>query len=171
MKEAGTPDEELNLYKEYYPENAPIMKKLAETSPETRKLLLDLSVGSLITERPVDTAPIAARDPILKNDSSTPQPADPSIKTQPRKMEVNETELSTVENTTINKKPQDTNLEIESLKSQLEVLKAKKQQKDFNFSEEEAEVRKTSDEVDELDTNDKELDGIIKDTVNCVNGR
>lgn len=171
MKEAGTPNEQLNLYKEYYPENAPIMKKLAETSPETRKLLLDLSVGSLITERPVDTAPIAARDPILKNDSSTPQPADPSIKTQPRKMEVNETELSTVENTTINKKPQDTNLEIESLKSQLEVLKAKKQQKDFNFSEEEAEVRKTSDEVDELDTNDKELDGIIKDTVNCVNGR
>tara|TARA_R100001460_G_scaffold55864_1_gene95292 strand:- start:905 stop:2113 length:1209 start_codon:yes stop_codon:yes gene_type:complete len=171
MKEAGTPDEELNLYKEYYPENAPIMKKLAETSPETRKLLLDLSVGSLITERPVDTGPIAARDPVLKNDSSTPQPADPAIKTQPRKMEVNETELSTVENTTINKKPQDTNLEIESLNSQLEVLKAKKQQKDFNFSEEEAEVRKTSDEADELNANDKELDSIIKDAINCVNGR
>ena len=27
MKKAGTPDEQLNLYKEYYPENAPIMKK------------------------------------------------------------------------------------------------------------------------------------------------
>ena len=42
IKEAGTPDEQLNLYKEYYPENAPIMKKLAETSPETRRLLLSL---------------------------------------------------------------------------------------------------------------------------------
>ena len=42
----------LNLYKEYYPENAPIMKKLAETSPETRKLLMAKSVGDLLIEKP-----------------------------------------------------------------------------------------------------------------------
>ena len=50
MKKAGTPDEQLNLYKEYYPENAPIMKKLAETSPETRRLLLAKSVGDLMID-------------------------------------------------------------------------------------------------------------------------
>ena len=171
MKKAGTPDEQLNLYKEYYPENAPIMKKLAETSPETRRLLLAKSVGDLMIEKPVDVTPIAAKDPVLKTDSSVPQPPDPAIKTQPRKMEVDQNDLSTVENTTVNKTSKQTDLEIESLNAQLETLKARKEQKDFKFDEEQAEVRKANQEADELDANDKEVDSIIKDTINCVNGR
>ena len=171
IRKAGTPDEKLNLYKEYYPENAPIMKKLAETSPETRKLLMAKSVGDLLIEKPVDVTPIAAKDPVLKTDSSVPQPVDPAIKTQPRKMEVDQTDLSTVENTTINKTPKQTDLEIESLNAQLETLKARKQQENFKFDEEQAEVRKANQEADELDANDKEVDSIIKDTINCVNGR
>jgi len=171
IRKAGTPDEKLNLYKEYYPENAPIMKKLAETSPETRKLLMAKSVGDLLIEKPVDVTPIAAKDPVLKTDSSVPQPVDPAIKTQPRKMEVDQTDLSTVENTTVNKTSKQTDLEIESLNAQLETLKARKEQKDFKFDEEQAEVRKANQEADELDANDKEVDSIIKDTINCVNGR
>ena len=171
MKKAGTPDEQLNLYKEYYPENAPIMKKLAETSPETRRLLLAKSVGDLMIEKPVDVTPIAAKDPVLKTDSSVPQPPDPAIKTQPRKMAVDQSDLSTVENTTINKTSKQTDLEIESLNAQLETLKARKQQENFKFDEEQAEVRKANQEADELDANDKEVDSIIKDTINCVNGR
>ena len=171
MKKAGTPDEQLNLYKEYYPENAPIMKKLAETSPETRRLLLAKSVGDLMIEKPVDVTPIAAKDPVLKTDSSVPQPPDPAIKTQPRKMEVDQNDLSTEENTTVNKTSKQTDLEIESLNAQLETLKARKQQENFKFDEEQAEVRKANQEADELDANDKEVDSIIKDTINCVNGR
>jgi hypothetical protein len=171
MKKAGTPDEQLNLYKEYYPENAPIMKKLAETSPETRRLLLAKSVGDLMIEKPVDVTPIAAKDPVLKTDSSVPQPPDPAIKTQPRKMAVDQNDLTTVENTTVNKTSKQTDLEIESLNAQLETLKARKEQKDFKFDEEQAEVRKANQEADELDANDKEVDSIIKDTINCVNGR
>ena len=41
----------------------------------------------------------------------------------------------------------------------------------FKFDEEQAEVRKANQEADELDANDKEVDSIIKDTINCVNGR
>jgi len=171
IRKAGTPDEKLNLYKEYYPENAPIMKKLAETSPETRKLLMAKSVGDLLIEKPVDVTPIAAKDPVLKNDSSVPQPVDPSIKTQPRKMTVNQTDLSTVENTTINKTPKQTDLEIESLNAQLETLKTRKQQENFKFDEEQEQVREATRDSDELDANDKEVDSIIKDTINCVNGR
>ena len=171
MKQAGTPDEQLNLYKEYYPENAPIMKKLAETSPETRRLLLAKSIGDLMLEKPVDVTPIAAKDPVLKTDSTVPQSADPSIKTQPRKMAVDQNDLSTVENTTINKTPKQTDLEIETLNTQLETLKSKKEQQNFKFEDEQAEVKKANEEADELDVNDKEVDSIIKDTVNCVNGR
>jgi hypothetical protein len=171
IKEAGTPDEQLNLYKEYYPENAPIMKKLAETSPETRRLLLAKSVGDLMTEKPVDVTPIAAKDAVLKTDSSVPQPPDPAIKTQPRKMEVDQNDLTTVENNTVNRTPKQTDLEIESLNAQLETLKARKQQENFKFDEEQAEVRKANQEADELEANDKEVDSIIKDTINCVNGR
>ena len=171
IKEAGTPDEQLNLYKEYYPENAPIMKKLAETSPETRRLLLAKSVGDLMTEKPVDVTPIAAKDAVLKTDSSVPQPPDPAIKTQPRKMEIDQSDLSTVENTTVNKTSKQTDLEIETLNSQLETLKARKEQENFKFDEEQAEVREATRDSDELDANDKEVDSIIKDTINCINGR
>jgi hypothetical protein len=171
MKKAGTPDEQLNLYKEYYPENAPIMKKLAETSPETRRLLLAKSVGDLMIEKPVDVTPIAAKDPVLKTDSSVPQPPDPAIKTQPRKMAVDQNDLTTVENTTVNKTSKQTDLEIESLNAQLETLKARKEQKDFKFDEEQEQVREATRDSDELDANDKEVDSIIKDTINCVNGR
>jgi len=171
IREANTPDEQLNLYKEYYPADGPIMKKLEETSPETRRLLLEKSVGDLLTEQPVDVTPIAARDTVLRNDSTTPQPADPTIKTQPRNMEVDQSDLSTVENTTINKNKNDIDSENESLTSQIETLKAREQQKQFDFSEEQAQVRKASDDAEELEVNDKELDSIIKDAINCVNGR
>ena len=86
-------------------------------------------------------------------------------------MAVDQNDLTTVENTTVNKTSKQTDLEIESLNAQLETLKARKEQKDFKFDEEQAEVRKANQEADELDANDKEVDSIIKDTINCVNGR
>ena len=52
------------------------------------------SIGDLLTEQPVDVTPIAA-SAVLRNDF-TPQPADPTIKTQPRNMKLIKY-LSTVE--------------------------------------------------------------------------
>ena len=74
-------------------------------------------------------------------------------------------------NTAINKNKNDIDSENESLTSQIETLKAREQQKQFDFSEEQAQVRKASDDAEELEVNDKELDSIIKDAINCVNGR
>ena len=68
-------------------------------------------------------------------------------------------------------KPKQTDLEIETLKAQLETLKARKQQENFKFDEEQEQVREATRDSDELDANDKEVDSIIKDTINCVNGR
>ena len=66
MKEAGTPDEQLNLYKEYYPENSRIMRDLEMTNPQTRKLLLEKSLNDLLLEKPVDVSPVVSADPVLK---------------------------------------------------------------------------------------------------------
>ena len=66
---------------------------------------------------------------------------------------------------------EDTQKAIESLNAQLETLKARKEQKDFKFDEEQEQVREATRDSDELDANDKEVDSIIKDTINCVNGR
>ena len=60
------PDPELNLYKEYYPENSKIMMQLEKTNPETRRLILAKSFGDLLSEKPVDVK-IAQKDAALKN--------------------------------------------------------------------------------------------------------
>ena len=50
---------EWNPYKEYYGENARIMKELAETSPETRATLLQRALTDLTEDNPVNVKPMA----------------------------------------------------------------------------------------------------------------
>jgi len=58
-------DPELNLYKEYYPENSEIMIALEKSDPETRRLLLTRALSDLMEENPVDVRDIANLDPKL----------------------------------------------------------------------------------------------------------
>ena len=70
------PDPVLNLYKEYFPETGELMLKLEQTDPRTRKLLLEKSLGDLLSDRPVDTSAIVNADPVLrtaKDSSPTPE--------------------------------------------------------------------------------------------------
>jgi hypothetical protein len=64
---------EVDLYKEYYPDEVVNeMMRLDQMDTETRKLLLQKSVGDLILDEPVNTGPIANADPTL-NGTSTAQ--------------------------------------------------------------------------------------------------
>ena len=64
---------EVDLYKEYYPEEvADQMMKLDQMDAETRKILLQKSIGDLMLDEPVNTGPIANADPTL-NGTSTAQ--------------------------------------------------------------------------------------------------
>ena len=94
MKEAGTPDQELNLYKEYYPENGRIMRDLEKTNPQTRKTLLEKSLNDLLLEKPVDVSPVASADPILKNsvDSASTSQVRPKIDSTADQIELNNVE-------------------------------------------------------------------------------
>ena len=167
MKEAGTPDEQLNLYKEYYPENSRIMRDLEMTNPETRRLLLEKSLNDLLLEKPVDTSPVVSADPVLKN--STDTVATSQIRSKPQS-EVDQMELNTVEQNVSNKQSPDIDIENNNLEVRLNAIKENQKTRNI-LLDEDVETRTTKEELDEVNTRSKDLDEIIKDAINCVNGR
>ena len=69
--EGGKP--EVDLYKEYYPEEvADQMMKLDQMNSETKDTLLKKSIGDMILDEPVNTTPITNADPTF-NGTSTQQ--------------------------------------------------------------------------------------------------
>ena len=167
MKEAGTPDEQLNLYKEYYPENSRIMRDLEMTNPQTRKLLLEKSLNDLLLEKPVDVSPVVSADPVLKN--STDTVATSQIRSKPVS-EVDQMELNTVEQNVSNKQSPDIDIENNNLEVRLNAIKENQKTRNI-LLDDDVETRTTKEELDEVNTKSKDLDEIIKDTINCVNGR
>ena len=167
MKEAGTPDEQLNLYKEYYPENSRVMRDLEMTNPQTRKLLLEKSLNDLLLEKPVDVSPVVSADPVLKN--STDTVATSQIRNKPVS-EVDQMELNTVEQNVSNKQSPDIDIENNNLEVRLNAIKENQKTRNI-LLDEDVETRTTKEELDEVNTRSKDLNEIIRDAINCVNGR
>ena len=168
VKEANTPDQELNLYKEYYPENGRIMRDLEVTNPQTRRLLLEKSLNDLLLEKPVDTSPVVSADPVLKN--STDSVSTSQIRSKPDSIE-NQIELNNVEQNVINKQSSDMDIELNNLQTRLDNIKDTQKDSQLNFDEDIKEVRNATEDLDEVNARSKDLDEIIKDAINCVNGR
>ena len=62
---------EVDLYKEYYPDEVVNeMMRLDKMDSETRKLLLQKSIGDMSLDEPVNTGPIANADPTLNGTST-----------------------------------------------------------------------------------------------------
>ena len=162
------PDPELNLYKEYYPENSKIMMQLEKSDPETRRLILAKSVGDLLSEKPVDVTPIAQKDAALKNVVENSPDAEVSVK--PKESNLENIELNTTKINQKNVKNETRDAEIDDLQSQLDALKAKQKDTKIKFKDD-PELKSTTDELDELNTRSNDLDEIVKDAINCVNGR
>ena len=167
MKEAGTPDEQLNLYKEYYPENSRVMRDLEMTNPQTRKLLLEKSLNDLLLEKPVDVSPVVSADPVLKNSKDTVTTS--QIRSKPVS-EVDQMELNTVEQNVSNKKSPDIDIENNNLEVRLNAIKENQKTRNI-LLDDDVETRTTKEELDEVNTRSKDLDEIIRDGINCINGR
>lgn len=167
MKEAGTPDKQLNLYKEYYPENSRVMRDLEMTNPQTRKLLLEKSLNDLLLEKPVDVSPVVSADPVLKNSTDTVATSQIRSKSV---SEVDQMELNTVEQNVSNKQSPDIDIENNNLEVRLNAIKENQKTRNI-LLDEDVETRTTKEELDEVNTRSKDLDEIIKDAINCVNGR
>ena len=171
MKEAGTPDEQLNLYKEYYPENSRVMRDLEMTNPQTRKLLLEKSLNDMMSERPVDTSTVVNADPVLRksaDSSSTTQ-----VKTR-SESNIDQIELNTVEQSTMNKTSKDIDIDNNLLLAQRNELRNNQKYGDDIdkiFDKDEADAKKSTEELNEMDTRSDDISKIIRDGINCVNGR
>jgi len=183
-------DPAVNLYKEYYPINSETMLRLAETDPETRRLLLVKSMSDLLNERSVDVTPIANLDPKLrdaqinddiairdKNNSNksvdanadlpSRQVSDEKVNKQEFKTEEQNT-LDRIENTLRTKEMDQTTIEREnkSLDDQLNTLK--ENQKDLKI-EDSDELKSSKKQSEEVTTKQKEIKDAIIDGINCIN--
>ena len=161
---------ELNLFKEYYPENGDLMMKLEKTDPRTRKLLLEKSLGDLLMDEPVDVGPVVNADPILR----TAENSSPTLETSTRpKTKADDVELKTLEENVVAKNDAETDVEIETLNSQLEIVRNNQKDANFKFQDgaEDSSLKTATEELDELNTKKKELDEVVADFINCSNGR
>jgi hypothetical protein len=80
-------------------------------------------------------------------------------------------ELNNLEKTVVNKNIAEDIADNDILESQLDDLKNKQKDLDLSFSNDDAAVKVASDEFNEVNARSKDLDAIIKDAINCVNGR
>ena len=156
-----------NLLKEYYPENSRVMRDLEMTNPQTRKLLLEKSLNDLLLEKPVDVSPVVSADPVLKNSTDTVATSQIRSKSV---SEVDQMELNTVEQNVSNKQSPDIDIENNNLEVRLNAIKENQKTRNI-LLDEDVETRTTKEELDEVNTRSKDLDEIIKDAINCVNGR
>ena len=185
-------DPAVNLYKEYYPETSRIMKELAETDPETRRLLLARALADLIEDNPVNVKPVADLDPKLReaqiNDAvpvnervNTTRIVDENIGTTERVVtednkgtrvfkKEDELDIIKVEDVLRQKDIDQRNLDLENRSIEDELNIIKNRQKDLEI-EESAELKQARIESQEVVAKEKELKDAIKDSINCVNGR
>jgi len=185
-------DPSVNLYKEYYPETSRVMKELAETDPETRRLLLTRALADLIEDNPVNVKPIADLDPKLReaqiNDAvlinervNTTRIVDENIGTTERVVtednkgtrifkKEDELDIIKVEDVLRQKDIDQRNLDLENRSIEDELNIIKERQKDLNI-EESAELKQARIDSQEVVAKEKELKDAIKDSINCVNGR
>ncbi len=172
--DAGTGGEpELNLYKQYYPENSEIMMKLEKTDPRTRELLLSKAIGDVMQDNPVDVTGVANTDATLRD--GTPNPPE-KTSTTIKKLVSDEVELQNFKQKIINKDSQVLEKETPIMEERLLALRNKQTESgyDLNFGDDiegELTVQKTKDNLDELKTKSKDLEKITADYINCRNGR
>jgi len=182
---------EWNPYKEYYGENARIMKELAETSPETRAALLQRALTDLIEDNTVNVKPMADLDPKLRNaqiNQSVPKKErvnvnqkDDNIKgidkrvtdensgntilKNPDQRELNNFEASGRAKSLESRSLDQENIDLES---QLNILKERQKGLDIEDS---VEIQRSKKAVDEFNQKNKEIKDAIKDGINCVTKR
>jgi hypothetical protein len=159
-------DAEINLYKAYYPENSEIMRDLATTDPQTRKVLLEKSLNDLMLEKQVDVAPIVDADPVLKQSSDTS--AKPNNRVQPETPR-SEQQQSTAVNNTVNKTESDFDVEIENLNQRLQ--EKRQARPELRFDEDAKDIDTATQALDEAQTKSDDIKAAVKDLANCIDGR
>lgn len=171
--DAGTGGEpELNLYKQYYPENSDIMMKLEKTDPRTRELLLKKAIGDVMQDNPVDVTGVANADATLRSGKSEA----PTTKIEgTKKLTTDELELQNFNKKIINKDSQALEKDTPIMEQRLLDLRNKQTEKGLNYELKsktgEQTVQSTKDDLEAVKTREKDLTDALADHINCINGR
>jgi len=143
------------------------MKELAETDPATRRMLLEKAGNDLLSEKPVDVGPVLERSPRLKSVAEQGEGPNEVNRVDADQI-ASKTDLNNQEQNIIDKKEVDIDVDIENLSRRLNDKRV--EQTDLDFTPD-PELELTLKALDEIDAKSQELDDIIKDAINCVNGR
>jgi hypothetical protein len=171
--DAGTGGEpELNLYKQYYPENSEIMMKLEKTDPRTRELLLSKAIGDVAQDNPVDVTGVANADATLRSGKAET----PTTKIEgTKKLTTDELELQNFNKKIINKDSQALEKDTPIMEQRLLDLRNKQTEKGLNYELKsktgEPTVQSTKADLDAVKTREKDLKDTLIDHINCINGR
>ena len=171
--DAGTGGEpELNLYKQYYPENSDIMMKLEKTDPRTRELLLKKAIGDVMQDNPVDVTGVANADATLRSGKAET----PTTKIEgTKKLTTDELELQNFNKKIINKDSQALEKDTPIMEQRLLDLRNKQTEKGLNYELKsktgEQTVQSTKDDLEAVKTREKDLTDALADHINCINGR
>lgn len=171
--DAGTGGEpELNLYKQYYPENSDIMMKLEKTDPRTRELLLKKAIGDVMQDNPVDVTGVANADATLRSGKSEA----PTTKIEgTKKLTTDELELQNFNKKIINKDSQALEKDTPIMEQRLLEIRNKQTEKGLNYELKsktgEQTVQSTKDDLEAIKTREKDLNDVLADHINCINGR
>jgi hypothetical protein len=171
--DVGTGGEpELNLYKQYYPENSDIMMKLEKTDPRTRELLLKKAIGDVMQDNPVDVTGVANADATLRSGKAE----SPTTKIEgTKKLTTDEIELQNFNKKIINKDSQALEADTPIMEQRLLELRNKQTEKGLNYELRakpgEQTVQSTKADLDAVKTREKDLQDTLIDHINCINGR
>jgi hypothetical protein len=163
----GSEDPKFNPYRKYYKENAAVMRELAETDPATRRLLLEKAGYDLLTEQAPDITPVLDKAPKLKEASQLGEGPN-RVNQMMTDQERSRTDLNNQEQNVVDKQPTDIDADIETLSNRLNQKRVEQSNIEIDPD---PELKATLQALDEINTKSEDLDNIIRDAINCVNGR
>ena len=164
---------ELNLYNQYYPVNGDFMMKLEKTDPRTRELLLAKAIGDLSLENPVNVLDTANADAVLRE--GTANPVTTEIKTNTKNI-FNDTNITPVNKNIDNLSSAENDIVINRESQDLLNLRNKQTEQGLNLKTDFGNegipdvVKNTTEALDDINANSKQVEEAVADFINCTNG-
>jgi len=164
---------ELNLYNQYYPVNGDFMMKLEKTDPRTRELLLAKAIGDLSLENPVNVLDTANADAVLRE--GTANPVTTEIKTNTKNI-FNDTNITPVNKNIDNLSSAENDIVINRESQDLLNLRNKQTEQGLNLKTDFGNegipdvVKNTTEALDDINANSKQVEEAVADYINCTNG-
>ena len=164
---------ELNLYNQYYPVNGDFMMKLEKTDPRTRELLLAKAIGDLSLENPVNVLDTANADAVLRE--GTANPITTEVKTT-TKNTFNDTNITPVNKNIDNLSSAENDIVMNRESQDLLDLRNKQTEQGLNLKTDFGNegipdvLKNTTEALDDINANSKQVEETVADFINCTNG-